>query len=94
MRLLAALLLGSLCAFGLARLAPGDPALLALLEANQAADEQTLAAMHGAFGLGGAWPQQYMRWLARALRGDLGVSWRGGGAVAPELIRRDRKSVV
>ena len=88
MRLLAALLLGSLCAFGLARLAPGDPALLALLEANQATDPAALGRLRAAFGLGGFWPGQYLRWVSGALVGDFGVSWRGGGAVGPELARR------
>ena len=88
MRLLAALLLGSLCAFALPRLAAGDPALLALLEAGQAADPAALSRLRAAFGLDGTLPAQYLRWLGAALSGDFGISWRGGGAVGPELARR------
>lgn len=88
MRLWAALLLGSLCAFTLARLAPGDPAMLALLEANQAADPAALGRLRGALGLDAAWPVQYLRWVWAALGGDFGNSYRGGGAVGPELARR------
>lgn len=77
MRLLAALLLGSLGAFVLA--------LLALLEANQATDSAALGRLRAAFGPGGSWPGQYLRWMGGALVGNFGVSWRGGGAVGPEL---------
>lgn len=88
MRLLAALLLGSVAAFALARLAPGDPALLALLEANQGADPAILARLRRAWGLDARWGAQYARWIGGVLQGDLGTSFRGGGAVAPELLRR------
>ena len=88
MRFWAALLLGSLCAFGLVRLAPGDPAMLALLEANQAADPAALARLRGALGLDAGLAEQYFRWLGAALGGDFGTSWRAGGAVGPELLAR------
>ena len=88
MRLLAALLLGSLAAFALPRLAPGDPALLALLEAGQSADPAGVAGLRAALGLEAAWPAQYWHWLMAALGGELGTSFRSGGPVAPELLRR------
>lgn len=88
MRVFAALLLGSLCAFVLPRLAPGDPAMLALLEANLQTDPAALARLRASFGLEAGLAEQYLRWLGAALQGDFGLSWRGGGAVGPELARR------
>jgi peptide/nickel transport system permease protein len=82
------LLVGSLAAFTLARAAPGDPATLALLEANQAADPATLAALRASFGTDRSLPAQYVAWLGAALTGDLGLSFRTGQPVAAEVLAR------
>jgi peptide/nickel transport system permease protein len=87
-RLLLLLLAGSLVAFALARAAPGDPALLALLEANQAADPEALTALRARFGLDRPLPAQYLAWLGSVLVGDLGISIRTGEPVARELLAR------
>lgn len=50
LRLALLLLAGSIAAFSLARAAPGDPATLALLEANQAVTPSALAALRAAYG--------------------------------------------
>lgn len=88
LRLLLLLLAGSLAAFSLARAAPGDPALLALLEANQGADPTALAALRSAFGIDRSLPAQYLAWLGAALTGDLGVSFRTGQPVTQEVLAR------
>ncbi len=88
LRLLLLLLAGSLAAFSLARAAPGDPALLALLEANQAADPAALAALRASFGTDRSLPAQYLAWLGAALTGDLGLSFRTGQPVAAEVQAR------
>jgi len=87
-RLLVLLFAGSLVAFALARAAPGDPVLLALLEANQSADPDALAALRTRFGLDRQLPAQYLLWLSAVLLGDLGTSIRTGEPVARELLHR------
>jgi peptide/nickel transport system permease protein len=65
------LLFVSALAFTVVRVLPGDPALLIMgPEGNPAATARLRAAM----GLDRPIPVQYAEWLARALRGDLGVS--------------------
>jgi peptide/nickel transport system permease protein len=88
LRLALLLLAGSLVAFLLARAAPGDPAMLALLEANQAADPAALAALRTTFGTDRSLPAQYLSWLSSALTGDLGLSFRTGQPVAVEVLSR------
>jgi peptide/nickel transport system permease protein len=76
------LLLASLAVFLLIHITPGDPVRLMLGE--QASDEQ-VAAVRARMGLDRSLPEQYLSFLGRALRGDLGMSIR---AVRPtaELI--------
>ena len=76
------LLLASLVVFLLIHITPGDPVRLMLGE--QASDEQ-VAAVRARMGLDRSLPEQYLSFLGRALRGDLGMSIR---AVRPtaELI--------
>lgn len=93
-RLILLLLAGSLAAFALARAAPGDPAFLVLLEANQAADPETLAALRARFGLDRPLAAQYVAWLGRVLAGDLGTSIRTGEPVAQELVARLPMSLI
>ena len=66
-----ALFFVSLLVFVVVRVLPGDPALIILgLEAN----EDSVARVRQALGLDQPVPVQYVRWVAHALRGDLGRS--------------------
>jgi len=59
--------------FGLMRFAPGDP--LTLMVAGSAdVNPADLAALRQAYGLDLPLPGQYLAWLSRAARGDLGQS--------------------
>ncbi|MEN3282260.1 MAG: peptide/nickel transport system permease protein [Solirubrobacteraceae bacterium] len=70
------LLLVTILAFLLVRLAPGDPAdLLIPPEARSGASAQTLAALRHSYGLDQSLPVQYWGWLRHALTGDLGTSY-------------------
>lgn len=85
------LLLGiSLITFGLAVLAPGDPAyaVLALEQPGSTPTDAAVELMRTKLGLDQPAPQRYLDWLADAVRGDLGVSYRSGQPVAAEIARR------
>lgn len=85
------LLLGiSLITFGLAVLAPGDPAsaVLALEQPGSPPTDAAVELMRTKLGLDQPAPQRYLHWLADAVRGDLGVSYRSGQPVAAEIARR------
>jgi len=84
-RLAAAALLVWLVAsltFVLVRLAPGDPAALLVPPASTAEDAARLRA---ALGLDRPVVEQYARWLAGLLRGDLGTSFAQGRPVTAVL---------
>jgi peptide/nickel transport system permease protein len=69
-------------------LLPGDPALLVLGgDAAQASPEQ-IARVRGRLGLDRPLPVQYMAWLGRVLRGDLGTSLLDDRPVAHDLANR------
>lgn len=79
----------TIIAFFLGTIAPGDPAYFAL--ANGGLTEPTaqeLESMRVKLGLDKPLHVQYARWLGRALRGDLGESFRSGSSVWDELRRR------
>lgn len=85
-RLLAAvpvMLVISLLAFGLQDLAPGDPARI-LVEASglNPAPPEAVAAKRAELGLDRPLPERYLLWLAHALRGDFGRSFRSYRPVA------------
>lgn len=63
----------SLVVFTGVRLIPGDPARVM---AGTDADEAGLEEIRAKYGLGDPIPVQYLRWVALALRGDLGESIR------------------
>ena len=69
--LVATLLFLSALVFVVVRVLPGDPATLILgVESNP----ETVARLRQALGLDRPLPVQYLDWLARATRGDLGTS--------------------
>jgi peptide/nickel transport system permease protein len=77
----------SLLAFTLANLAPGDPAALILERATgeppSAAD---VAALRAELGLDDPFVVRYARWVAGAVQGDLGTSYRSGQPVLGQLL--------
>ena len=88
LRLLAAvpvLLAVSLLAFALGGLAPGDPAEIALRRGGGEPTPEAVAALRTSLGLDQPAPLRFAGWLGRALRGDLGASYRNGAPVAGEL---------
>ena len=62
----------TLLTFALLHLAPGGPALAL---AGEKASPAQVAAVTRALGLDRPWPEQYGKWLADLLRGDLGFSY-------------------
>lgn len=66
------LLLTSVAIFGLLRAVPGDPALML---AGPDASPEVVAAVRHEMGLDQPWPVQYVLWLDRVARGDLGKSY-------------------
>jgi peptide/nickel transport system permease protein len=71
----AVLFLVTVVTFSVALLLPGDPALAYIGEANMR-DKVMYETMRKELGLDQPIPVQYAKWLARALRGDLGRSIR------------------
>ena len=79
----------SLAAFLLGRIAPGDPVDDALFRIGiEFPTEADRAAMRAELGPDRPLPEQYLRWLGDALRGDLGESYTDGRDIARELMRR------
>jgi len=82
----AMVLLGtSMITFAIAFVVPADPAVAV---AGAKADPQTLAAIRQDLGLDDPIYLQYVRYLSRALKGDLGRSY-----VRRESVSRPRSSV-
>ena len=85
------LLLGiSAVSFALLNLAPGDPAEIVLRQRNpgQLPSAAEVAAMRVELGLDASLPVQYVRWVSRALAGDMGQSYVTEQPVAAQLARR------
>jgi peptide/nickel transport system permease protein len=79
------LLIASVIVFSLVRLIPGDVVTL-MMEENQYA--QDLEEMRRKLGLDRPIHLQYLEWIGRALRGDLGQSLYTGRPVLGELATR------
>lgn len=72
----------SLLAFGLLALAPGEPArLLLTAEGVTMPTPEEVAAKRAELRLNDPLPTRYLHWLAGALRGDFGASYRSGRSV-------------
>jgi len=80
------LLLVTSMVFSLILLLPGDPAVA--LVGMEDASEEKLAAIRHRMGLDRPVAVQYLLWLGRAARGDLGTSLRTEQPVAEALIER------
>jgi glutathione transport system permease protein len=79
------LLLTSLLIFSAVRLLPGDPARLI---AGMQADQSTVESVRHRLGFDQPFSVQYVRFLARALHGDLGESTRSHQPVSQEIAQR------
>ncbi|MSP21658.1 MAG: ABC transporter permease [Dehalococcoidia bacterium] len=77
------LLAVSFLTFTIARFGPGDPVRVA---AGQHKDPEVLAQIRADRGLDKPLPEQYVRWVSRALRGDFGESFIQRGYTVQELI--------
>ena len=78
----------SLLAFGLGRLAPGDPArdVLGRTTGRQPTEREVAAERHR-LGLARPLPAQYLSWLGGAVRGDLGTSYTTAEPVSQAIGR-------
>lgn len=76
--------------FLLPQLMPGDPLALIAGSAVQQMGEERIAELRAAYGLDQPLAEQYVRYLGRLARGDLGQSYRfsGGRGVAEVLAER------
>ncbi|MCC6238383.1 MAG: ABC transporter permease [Dehalococcoidia bacterium] len=77
------LLAVSFLTFTIARFGPGDPVRVA---AGQHADPKVLEQIRADRGLDLPLPQQYVRWLSKAIQGDFGESYQQRGFTVSELI--------
>lgn len=83
------LLVASVLTYSLVLLAPGDAATtLAQQRAGPGATTQQVAQIREELGLDDTGPAHYLRWVAGALTGDLGISARTGQPIAVELVER------
>lgn len=78
----------SLAAFLLGVSSPGDPAELALSQGGYEPTAEQVAEMERQLGLDAPYPVQFLRWVGRALTGDLGTSYHSRRPVGEELLRR------
>ncbi len=74
----------SLVTFTLVRLIPGDATLLAIGVDQRTTPEQ-VERIRRSYGLDQPQPVQYVKWLGKVVRGDLGTSLRTRRAVTQEL---------
>jgi peptide/nickel transport system permease protein len=96
-RLLAAvptLIVLTLVAFVLTTAARGDPALEALQQAGDVPSPETLARYRQQLGLDQPLPVRYARWLAGAVRGDLGRSYLSRRPVGEMIGERVRATLI
>ncbi len=81
------LILVSMVSFSLTFLLPGDPALL-ILGDQMAADEAAYEQVRKDLGLDRPVPVQYLDWLQKTVRGDLGTSTRDRLPVVQGILGR------
>lgn len=79
----------SILAFGLMSIVPGDPAVIILQrQTGEPPSAEAVERLREELRLDAPLPVRYGRWLADAIRGDLGISYRTGEPVFGELVRR------
>jgi peptide/nickel transport system permease protein len=74
----------SVVCFALVHISPGDP-LISILPADASVELQQM--LLTLYGFDRSYPEQFVRWLWRALQGDLGTSIATGRPVATEVMR-------
>lgn len=84
--------IASTLVFFLIHLLPGDPVLL-LLGEQGASNPEVVGRLRQKLNLDAPLPTQYVRWIGRILRGDLGESFQTGLPVAREVARRIPRSL-
>jgi peptide/nickel transport system permease protein len=80
-----ALLGVSIIIFGIIHFIPGDPITFML---GRRQDPTVVAALQAQYGLDRPLPVQYIDWLGKALRGDLGASILTGDSVSAQILER------
>ena len=75
----------SILVFMLMHITPGDPAILML---GERAPEEQLENLRESMGLNEPLPVQYINWIGRVLRGDMGRSLRSRRPVTMEIWQR------
>jgi peptide/nickel transport system permease protein len=90
LQMIPVMLLASVISFSIIFLLPGDPALL-ILGDQLASDRQIYEAKRAELGLDRPLPIQYLDWLGKTVRGDLGTSTRDRQPVLQGI--RDRLPV-
>lgn len=78
----------SLVAFSLQIICPGDPAELILRSRYETPAPEKVAQLRQSMGLDRPATEQYLAWLGRVLRLDLGRSYRTGEPVAAQIAAR------
>lgn len=86
------LLVVSALVFGLLQASPGSP--LAQLERDPTITQADILRLSEERGLNDPWLVQYGRWLAGAVRGDLGTSLQTGRPALTELLERIPNTIV
>jgi peptide/nickel transport system permease protein len=81
------LVVATILFFGI-HLLPGDPAILILGGDSAHATPEQLARVRARLGLDRPLPVQYLSWLGRVARGDLGTSLLDDRSVAADLMNR------
>lgn len=84
----------TLVAFVLTTAARGDPALEALQQAGEVPSPETLALYRQQLGLDQPFPVRYARWIAGAVRGDLGKSYLSRRPVGTIIQERMRSTLI
>jgi peptide/nickel transport system permease protein len=87
LQMIPVLLLVSTISFALIFMLPGDPALL-ILGDQMASNREAYEAVRRELGLDRPVPIQYLDWLGKTLRGDLGMSTRDKLPVAQGIVER------
>ncbi|HOW53432.1 MAG TPA: ABC transporter permease [Syntrophorhabdaceae bacterium] len=78
----------SVITFSLMYMAPGNPADILMRAYEEAPAQESVQAFRSHFGLDDGPCTQYVKWLSRVLRGNLGVSFKTGESVQAKIIDR------
>jgi len=88
LRAIAMMIAASILAFGLLRAMPADPADVALAGWGQPLTAEARDALHARWGIDRPLVEQYVRWSARFVIGDWGMSFRTERPIFDEFVQR------